>query len=160
MTVTDTHAHHADSRHPDGGPPSSTPAHDSHGQAGHGKHAGHHVEMFRRRFWVSLVLSLPVVATSHMVMDWLGYELDFAGMEWVGPVLGSVVFLWGGWPFLEGGLKEVRERQPGMMLLIAMARSASPMAPRWPRRSTGSISTSGGSCRCSSPSCCWATGRR
>jgi Cu2+-exporting ATPase len=87
----------------------------------HDKHAGHHVEMFRRRFWVSLLLSIPVVVTSHMVMDWFGYEIDFAGMEWVGPVLGSVVFFWGGWPFLEGGWREAKERQPGMMLLIAMA---------------------------------------
>ena len=82
---------------------------------------GHHVEMFRRRFWVSLLLSVPVVVTSHMVMDWFGYELDFAGIEWVGPVLGSVIFFWGGWPFLEGGWREAKERQPGMMLLIAMA---------------------------------------
>ena len=75
--------------------------------------------MFRRRFWVSLLLSIPVVATSHMVMDWFGYELDFAGIEWVGPVLGSVIFFWGGWPFLEGAWREVKDRQPGMMLLIA-----------------------------------------
>ena len=77
--------------------------------------------MFRRRFWVSLLLSIPVVVTSHMVMDWFGYELDVYGMEWVGPVLGSVIFFWGGWPFLEGGWREAKERQPGMMLLIAMA---------------------------------------
>jgi Cu2+-exporting ATPase len=94
-------------------------AHEYHG--GHGKHAGHHVEMFRRRFWVSLLLSVPVVVTSQMVMDWFGYELDFAGIEWVGPMLGSVIFFWGGWPFLEGGWREAKERQPGMMLLIAMA---------------------------------------
>ena len=91
------------------------------GHGGHGKHTGHHVEMFRRRFWISLLLTLPVVATSHMVMDWFGYELDFPGMEWVGPVLGSTIFLWGGWPFLEGGRREVEDRQPAMMLLIAMA---------------------------------------
>ena len=42
-----------------------------------------------------------------MVMDWFGYELDFPGMEWVGPVLGSVIFFWGGWPFLEGGRREL-----------------------------------------------------
>jgi Cu2+-exporting ATPase len=77
--------------------------------------------MFRRRFWVSLVLTVPLVVTSHMVMDWFGYTLDFPGIEWVGPLLGSVVFLWGGWPFLEGGVREVRDRQPGMMLLISMA---------------------------------------
>jgi Cu2+-exporting ATPase len=56
-----------------------------------------------------------------MVMDWFGYQLDFAGIEWVGPVLGSIVFFWGGWPFLEGGRREIADRQPGMMLLIAMA---------------------------------------
>ncbi|MFN8104205.1 MAG: copper-translocating P-type ATPase [Acidimicrobiia bacterium] len=97
------------------------------GHAGHGggptadKHAGHHTEAFRRRFWWCLLLTIPVAATSHMVMDWFGYELDFPAMAWVGPVLGSVIFLWGGWPFLEGGWRELRERQPGMMLLIAMA---------------------------------------
>jgi len=95
--------------------------HRGHAGGGHGKHAGHHVEMFRRRFWWSLLLTVPVVATSHMVMDWFDYDLDFAGMEWVGPVLGSVIFSWAGWPFLEGGWREVKERQPGMMLLIGMA---------------------------------------
>lgn len=86
-----------------------------------GKHAGHHTEAFRRRFWWCLLLSTPVVATSHMVMEWFGYELDFAGMDWIGPVFGSVIFFWGGWPFLEGGWREVKARRPGMMLLIAMA---------------------------------------
>ena len=94
--------------------------HAGHG-GGHGKHAGHHVEMFRRRFWWSLLLTVPVVVTSHMVMDWFGYSLDFYGMDWIGPVLGTVVFVWGGWPFLAGGVQEAKDRQPGMMLLIAMA---------------------------------------
>ncbi|MGN9777663.1 heavy metal translocating P-type ATPase [Micromonospora sp. H33] len=61
------------------------------------------------------------MATSHMVMDWFGYSLDFPGMGLVGPVLGSVVFFYGGWPFLVGGVREVRDRAPGMMLLISMA---------------------------------------
>ncbi|WBB79577.1 copper-translocating P-type ATPase [Micromonospora sp. WMMD882] len=61
------------------------------------------------------------MATSHMVMDWVGYTLDFPGMSWVGPVLGSVVFWYGGWPFLAGGVRELRDRAPGMMLLISMA---------------------------------------
>jgi Cu2+-exporting ATPase len=77
--------------------------------------------MFRRRFWGSLVLTVPVVATSHMVMGWLGYSLDFPGIGLVGPVLGSILFFWGGWPFLTGGLGEAGSRRPGMMLLIAMA---------------------------------------
>ncbi|MDZ5447584.1 heavy metal translocating P-type ATPase [Micromonospora sp. 4G57] len=77
--------------------------------------------MFRRKFWLSLALTVPIVATSHMVMDWFGYSLEFPAMSWVGPVLGSVVFFYGGWPFLVGGLREVRDRAPGMMLLISMA---------------------------------------
>ncbi|WP_091321787.1 heavy metal translocating P-type ATPase [Micromonospora chersina] len=100
--------------------------HDHHGgHAGHGgghdKHAGHDPEQFRRKFWLSLALTVPIVATSHMVMDWFGYTLDFPGMTWVGPILGSLVFAYGGWPFLVGGLREIRDRAPGMMLLISMA---------------------------------------
>ncbi len=113
-----------------GGGVATVPAPDAHGEhrhadhaghEGHDKHAGHDPEMFRRRFWVSMLLTIPLVATSHMIMDWFGYELDFPGIEWVGPVLGSIVFLWGGWPFLQGGWREIRDRQPGMMLLISMA---------------------------------------
>ncbi|MGH9137782.1 MAG: copper-translocating P-type ATPase [Acidimicrobiales bacterium] len=88
---------------------------------GHGGHGGDHVELFRRRFWWSLLLTVPIVVTSEMVMDWFNYELDFYGMDWIGPVLGSVVFFWAGWPFLAGGWDELKSRQPGMMLLIAMA---------------------------------------
>ena len=88
---------------------------------GHDKHAGHDPEQFRRRFWLSLLLTIPLVVTSEMVMDWFGYELDFTGIDVLGPVLGSIVFWWGGWPFLVGGVAELRARQPGMMLLISMA---------------------------------------
>jgi P-type Cu2+ transporter len=89
--------------------------------AAHDAHVGHDPEMFRRRFWLSLLLTLPLVVTSETVMGWFGYELDFTGIELLGPVLGSVVFWWGGWPFVVGGVAEARERQPGMMLLISMA---------------------------------------
>ncbi|WP_432049483.1 heavy metal translocating P-type ATPase [Verrucosispora sp. NA02020] len=99
-------------RHHDGG-------HDKH--AGHDTHAGHDPEAFRRKFWLSLALTVPVVFTSPMVMDWFGYRLDFPGVDLVGPVLGTVVFGYGGWPFLQGAVREVRDRVPGMMLLIAMA---------------------------------------
>jgi Cu2+-exporting ATPase len=90
------------------------------GHGGHQEH-GDHAAMFRRRFWWSLLLTVPVVVTSDMVMDWFGYDLSFPGIDWVGPLLGSVIFFWGGWPFLAGGWAELRRRQPGMMLLIAMA---------------------------------------
>ena len=88
-------------------------------RARHDKHAGHDPEAFRRRFWLTLLLTIPVVASSEMVMEWFGYELD--GVAWVGPVLGTFIFAWGGQPFLAGAVAEVRDRQPGMMLLISMA---------------------------------------
>jgi P-type Cu2+ transporter len=87
-------------------------------------HAGHgdHAAQFRDRFWWSLALTVPVVAYSEMVQEWLGFTPpQFPGSQWVAPVLGTVVFLYGGWPFLEGGLAEARARQPGMMLLISLA---------------------------------------
>ena len=95
--------------------------HHESSQPGHDQHAGHDPEMFRRRFWISLLLTIPLVVTSETVMEWFNYELDFPGTSWLGPVLGSVVFWWGGWPFLAGGVMEIRHRQPGMMLLISMA---------------------------------------
>ena len=65
------------------------------------------------------MLTVPVVVSSEMVMGWFGYELS--GVAWVGPVLGTFIYLWGGWPFLAGARAEIRDRAPGMMLLIAMA---------------------------------------
>jgi P-type Cu2+ transporter len=98
---------------------------DEHG--GHGGHAGHgghgdHAAQFRDRFWLSLILSVPVVVYSEMVQEWLGFTPpQFPGSQWVAPVLGTIVFLYGGRPFLEGGVAELRSRQPGMMLLISLA---------------------------------------
>jgi Cu2+-exporting ATPase len=78
--------------------------------------------MFRRRFWLTLALTLPIVAYSEMVQEWTGLRPpSFGGQELVGPVLGTLVFLYGGWPFLTGAIAEIRARQPGMMLLIGMA---------------------------------------
>lgn len=94
----------------------------SQGTGGHDKHAGHSTAMFRDRFWFSLLLTLPVVLFSEMIQEWFGYAApSFLGSEWVAPVLGSAVFLYGGSPFLRGAMSEIRDRQPGMMLLIGMA---------------------------------------
>lgn len=58
----------------------------------HDEHAGHDPAMFRRRFWLCLALTVPIVLTSHLVMSWLHYSLHIPGVWWVGPILGSVVF--------------------------------------------------------------------
>ncbi|MEG9247458.1 copper-translocating P-type ATPase [Arthrobacter sp. Soc17.1.1.1] len=78
--------------------------------------------MFRSRFWASLVLAVPVVAFSPMFTMLLGrMPPEFPGSTLIAPVLGTIIFLYGGTPFLKGGVSELRSRQPGMMLLIAMA---------------------------------------
>jgi Cu2+-exporting ATPase len=91
------------------------------GHDGHDKHAGHDPEMFRRLFWWNLLLAVPVLVFSEQIQDWFDYSIDGAWTAWVAPVLGTVIYLWGGRPFLAGGVTEVRNRQPGMMLLIALA---------------------------------------
>jgi P-type Cu2+ transporter len=87
-------------------------------QATHGDHAA----MFRDRLWVTAILTVPVVYYSEHLRHWFGYGVwEFAGHEALSPVLGTIIFLYGGWPFLTGGIAEARNRQPGMMLLIGMA---------------------------------------
>ncbi len=122
--------HHSHGRHADA---------DTHGQAmpadhphsgfdedhvvhAHGEHAGHSTAMFKNKFWLSLVLAVPAVIFSPMVGHLLGYHIpQFPGSAWIPPVLGTIIFFYGGMPFLKGGLTELKSRQPGMMLLIAMA---------------------------------------
>jgi Cu2+-exporting ATPase len=100
-------------------------AHADHGaHANHGAHGGHgdHAAQFRDRFWLSVALSLPVIFYSDMIQRLLGFTAPrFPGSGWVAPALGTAVFLYGGWPFLKGGVGEARARQPGMMLLIGLA---------------------------------------
>jgi P-type Cu2+ transporter len=92
------------------------------GHGGHGGGHGDHAAQFRDRFWLSLALTVPVILYSEMVQDWLGFTPpQFPGSGWVAPVGGAIVFLYGGWPFLQGGVAEARARQPGMMLLISLA---------------------------------------
>ncbi len=104
--------------------------HDSHtGEHGnhegdHKAHADHtgHEQIFRRRFWISLVLSIPVLVFSPTLQGWLGYTVPgFPGSEWITPVFAVIVFLYGGIPFLQMAAPELRNRKPGMMTLISLA---------------------------------------
>ncbi|MFO7679788.1 MAG: copper-translocating P-type ATPase [Chloroflexota bacterium] len=114
------HPRHSDQQMP--------PDHNGHGEkreqnthAGHGSHAGHEM-MFRRRFWVSLVLSIPVLIFSPALQNWLGYTAPtFPGSAWITPLLSVVIFAYGGLPFLRMAAWELRDRQPGMMMLISLA---------------------------------------
>ncbi|MBO0690494.1 MAG: heavy metal translocating P-type ATPase [Candidatus Dormibacteraeota bacterium] len=119
---------HGQAAEPGGGHTAEHAADASHGPHGaegeHGGHGGHtaHIARFRRLFWVSLGLSIPVVLLSPMFARFLGYPLpNVPGLSVVPPVLGTVIFVYGGQPFLTGAWSELRSRRPGMMLLIAMA---------------------------------------
>ncbi|MFC5338538.1 heavy metal translocating P-type ATPase [Leucobacter denitrificans] len=104
------HEHHERTGHED---------HDGH--VGHMGHCGHgdHVAQFRRLFWVNLVLAVPVVAFSPMFAMILGYSVP-GWATWIAPVIGTVMYVWGGAPFLTGAVSEIKARKPGMMLLIAL----------------------------------------
>lgn len=97
--------------------------HDGH--AGHVAHVGHgsdQVAQFRKLFWINLIIAVPVVAVSTMFAMLLGYEVpDLPGARWIAPILGTVMYIVGGRPFLTGAVSEIRSRKPGMMLLIGLA---------------------------------------
>jgi Cu2+-exporting ATPase len=114
------HAEHNHHHEPESG-------HD-HAAMNHGGHEGHsgghagHADMFRTRFWISLLLTIPIVLYSEMIQDWLRFDMPgFSGSDLIGPILGTIVFIYGGSVFLTGGWDEIRQRQPGMMLLISLA---------------------------------------
>jgi Cu2+-exporting ATPase len=91
-----------------------------HGQMGHDHHRMM-IEDFKRRFWVTLVLTFPILFLSPMIQGFFGFEYSFPGSNYVLFVLSSVVYFYGGWPFIKGFWDEVKQGAPGMMTLIAMA---------------------------------------
>ncbi|WP_251129830.1 heavy metal translocating P-type ATPase [Exiguobacterium sp. CH10] len=93
-------------------------SHDSH----HGGHGHEHmIEDFKRRFFVSLGLMIPILLLSDMIQEWLRFELDFPFEKTILFVLATIVYVYGGWPFLKGSMEELRDRSPGMMMLIGLA---------------------------------------
>lgn len=95
--------------------------HESHDA--HDKHAGHSTAMFRNRFWISLILTVPVLALSPMIAEWFGFTgaIEIPYQNFVLFALSSIVFFYGGWPFLAGMYHELHRKQPGMMTLVALA---------------------------------------
>ncbi len=90
--------------------------------ASHDRHAGHSVAMFRDKFWLSFALTIPVVAWSADVQHWLGYRApSFPGSTWIAPILGTVIFVYGGLVFIRGAWSELADHKPGMMTLISLA---------------------------------------
>ncbi|RYZ27462.1 MAG: copper-translocating P-type ATPase [Chitinophagaceae bacterium] len=87
----------------------------------HDKHAGHHTEDFLKRFWISLILTIPALALSEMIQHWVGFQFRFSGDRYILFLLGSTIYLYGGWPFLSGMVAEIRDKAIGMMTLVALA---------------------------------------
>ncbi|ACQ70189.1 copper-translocating P-type ATPase [Exiguobacterium sp. AT1b] len=93
-------------------------SHESH----HGGHGHEHmIDDFKRRFFISLGLMIPILLLSDMIQEWLRFELDFPLEKTILFVLATIVYVYGGWPFLKGSVEELRERSPGMMMLIGLA---------------------------------------
>ncbi|SEE62367.1 heavy metal translocating P-type ATPase [Jiangella alba] len=116
--ATEHHGAHDHAGHA-GAPAGHAGGHSAH--SGHDKHAGHgDGSMFRDKFWVSLILAVPVVGFSTMFADLIGYEVP-GWSTWIPPVLGTFLFFYGGWPFLAGAKAELADRLPGMMTLISLA---------------------------------------
>lgn len=90
----------------------------------HSEHEGHSVADFKKRFWVSVIITIPILLLSHTVQEFFGFSLSIAGSAYYLLVLSTIVFFYGGMPFLKGLVREIQNRKPGMMTLIAMAISA------------------------------------
>ena len=128
MHPTDKPHHATHEVHAHGESTTAEAAHGQHHPAHEGHEGGHAhmIEDFKRRFWVSLVLTLPILVLSPMLQQWvgLGDRLRFGGDMYLLFGLSSVVFFYGGWPFLKGLVDELKDRKPGMMTLIAVAFTA------------------------------------
>ena len=98
-----------------------TPNKTSQAHMGHDRHSGHSVAMFRDKFWLSFALTIPVVFWSSDVQHWLGYTApSFPGSNLIPPILGTVIFVYGGLVFIRGARNELADRKPGMMTLISL----------------------------------------
>lgn len=97
--------------------------HDKHEtHQNHDKHEGHSPEMFREKFWLSLILTIPTLLYSTMIQDWLGFTLPvFSGSRYIPLFFGTILFFYAGLVFIKGAFAEIRSRQPGMMSLISLA---------------------------------------
>src|SRR5687767_4873307 len=122
---------HADRTSPMAAAENQHDMHMGHAMDKSGEHTQHidhsgHEDLFRKRFWVSLLLSIPVLLYTPMLQMWFGYSMpEFAGSQWVMPLFSIIVFLYGGVPFIQMAGPEIRTRQPGMMTLISLAISVS-----------------------------------
>ena len=104
--------------------PDDHSTHEGHDEHSHQDHHRMMIADFKRRFWVSLILTLPVLLLSPMIQNWLGLDWSFSGDKYILFTLSSIIYFYGGYPFLKGFIEEIGKKAPGMMTLIAVAISA------------------------------------
>ncbi len=103
--------------------------HQEHKHTGHEKHTNHsshtghahHIKDFKKRFFISTILTIPVLLLSEMIQKWFGFEITVPYQKWILLVLSSIIYFYGGYPFLKGLINEIKKKQPGMMTLIGTA---------------------------------------
>lgn len=107
-----SNTHHTHTEHSD---------HSHHSDNGYNKHEGHHTSDFMKRFWVSLILTIPILLLSEMIQHWIGFHISFPGDKYVLLTLGTAIYIYGGMPFLKGMFGEIKAKAIGMMTLVAIA---------------------------------------
>lgn len=108
------HAEHEESHH------NHEESHESHNHSGHDHHA-HMVTDFRNKFFIILIFTIPIVLLSPMIQNFIGVDWQFTGDSYIVAALATFVYFYGGWPFIKGAYDELKNKEPGMMTLIAMA---------------------------------------
>src|SRR5690625_499390 len=114
------HTHHDHHDHKNHDESHDEHEHDNHGHGAHDHH-GHMVTEFRNKFFVVLIFTIPILLLSPMIQDFMGVDWSFTGDIYILAALSIFVYFYGGWPFLKGAFDELKNREPGMMTLIAMA---------------------------------------
>lgn len=113
------HGHHDHHDHKEHSHHSET--HNHHSDSGYDKHEGHHTHDFLKRFWVSLIITVPILLLSEMIQHWFGFTIAFPGDKYVLLTLGTIIYIYGGMPFLKGMIGEIKAKAIGMMTLVAIA---------------------------------------
>lgn len=117
----ETHSHHEHQHHDHKEHSHHSENHNHHSDSGYDKHEGHHTHDFLKRFWVSLIITVPILLLSEMIQHWFGFTIAFPGDKYVLLTLGTIIYIYGGMPFLKGMVGEIKAKAIGMMTLVAIA---------------------------------------
>ena len=98
--------------------------HENHATTKHSEHHAIMIQDFKKRFWISLVITIPILILSPMIQEFSHFHLALPGNTYILFLLSTIVYFYGGWPFIKGLYEECKDKNPGMMTLIGIAISA------------------------------------